>query len=159
MEKITFRAFLLLFVAIFVLAGIDSSARANIYIAQQGKTLPTAEPKKMEGREKDGFHKINVQALNEMLKKKDFLFVNVHTPYEGEIEKTDVLIPYDKIDQNINKLPADKKAKIVLYCRTDRMSNIAARTLVGLGYTNIWVVEGGMVKWKQEGYKLLHLDH
>jgi len=45
--------------------------------------------------------------LKTMLQKKDFYFINVHTPYEGEIEKTDAFIPYDRIDENLNKFPKD----------------------------------------------------
>jgi len=98
---------------------------------------------------------VDARGLAMMLVKKDFLFVNVHIPYEGEIEKTDLFIPYDEVEQNLDKLPADRNAKIVLYCRTDRMSNIAARTLVALGFRNVWVLEGGMIVWKQAGYPLL----
>ena len=90
-----------------------------------------------------------------MLKEKDFLFINVHTPYEGEIEKTDLFIPYDQIEQHVDRLPSDKEAKIVLYCRTDRMSNTAARTLVKLGFKNVWNLKGGMIGWRQAGYALV----
>jgi rhodanese-related sulfurtransferase len=90
-----------------------------------------------------------------MLKKKDFLFINVHIPYEGEIEKTDLFIPYEEMEQNLNKLPADKESKIVIYCRTDRMSIIAVRTLVKLGYKNVWNLKGGMTAWRQAGYPLI----
>jgi rhodanese-related sulfurtransferase len=31
------------------------------------------------------------------------------------------------------------------------MSNIAAEKLVGLGYTNVWNLDGGMVAWEQAG--------
>src|SRR3990167_10448621 len=78
---------------------------------------------------------ITSDQLREMLKNKDFYFMNVHTPYEGEIEKTDAFIPYNEIDKNLDKLPKDKNAKIVLYCRSGRMSKIAAQSLVDLGYT------------------------
>ena len=92
--------------------------------------------------------------LHSMLASKDFTFVNVHIPFEGNIAATDLSIPYDQIDQNLALLPADKNAKIVLYCRSDRMSNIAAKTLVKLGYTNIWNLDGGMVAWEQAGFPL-----
>lgn len=94
---------------------------------------------------------INADQLQDMLKNKDFVFVNVHIPFEGDIAHTDLSIPYDEIDQHLDKLPAEKDARIVLYCRSDRMSTIAAETLVGLGYTNVANLDGGMVAWEQAG--------
>jgi rhodanese-related sulfurtransferase len=53
----------------------------------------------------------------------------------------------------MEKLP-DKQSKIVLYYRSGHMSAIAAETLVGLGYTNIWNLSGGMMAWEQAGLKI-----
>jgi rhodanese-related sulfurtransferase len=91
--------------------------------------------------------------LKQMLAAKDFVFINVHIPYEGEIALTDAFIPYDQVEDAsyIAQLPADKNAKIFLYCRSGRMSAIAAEKLVPLGYTNIWNLEGGMVAWESAG--------
>src|SRR4030043_760535 len=96
---------------------------------------------------------VSVVELQTMLANKDFTFVNVHIPFEGDIAGTDLSIPYDQITQNLDKLP-DKNAKIVLYCRSDRMSNIAAKSLVGLGYINIWNLDGGMVDWEGAGLEI-----
>jgi len=92
--------------------------------------------------------------LNTMLKSKDFVFINVHIPFAGNIPDTDLSIPYDQVEQNLSQLPTDKNAKIVLYCRSGRMSQIAADEFVSLGYTNIWNLEGGMVDWEQAGYEI-----
>ncbi len=100
------------------------------------------------------YQDINSDQLYTMLKNKDFYFVNVHIPYEGEIEKTDAFIPYDEIEKNFDKLPKDKNAKIVLYCRSGRMSAIAAKTLTGLGYTNVYNHILGMHDWQSKGYPL-----
>ena len=104
----------------------------------------------------DGGSYLNVapSELNSMLADKDFVFINVHIPFAGNIASTDLSIPYDQIDQNLTQLPADKNAKIVLYCRSGRMSAIAAETLVKLGYTDIWNLDGGMVAWEQAGYEI-----
>jgi rhodanese-related sulfurtransferase len=93
--------------------------------------------------------------LAAMLKKKDFLFINVHTPYEGEIKNTDAFIPFDKITNDLDKLPKEKTAKIVLYCRSGRMSEIAARKLAQLGFNQVFHLSGGMIDWQKSGYKIL----
>lgn len=100
------------------------------------------------------YKNITAQELNTMLKNKDFVFINTHIPFAGNIAGTDLSIPYDQIGQNLSQLPADKNAKIVLYCRSGRMSAIAAESLVKLGYTNIWNLQGGMDGWVQAGYTL-----
>ena len=102
------------------------------------------------------YNNINADELDSMLKKKDFVFVNVHIPFEGNIADTDLSIPYDQITEPVNlaQLPVDKNAKIILYCRSGRMSEIAAEALVKLGYTNIWNLDGGMVGWEQAGFEI-----
>src|SRR3972149_12190419 len=72
---------------------------------------------------------ITVAQLKTLLESKDFLLVNVHIPYEGEIKGTDLFVPYNEIEQNLSKLPSDKVAKIVVYCRSGSMRGIAAKTL------------------------------
>ena len=94
---------------------------------------------------------VSVAELQAMLANKDFTFVNVHIPFEGDIANTDLSIAYNEIEQNLQQLPGDKSAKIVLYCRSGRMSSIAAEKLVDLGYTNVWDLAGGMVAWEQAG--------
>jgi phage shock protein E len=102
------------------------------------------------------YQNITPAELNTMLKNKDFVFINVHVPFAGNIAETDFSIAYDLITDpaNLAQLPADKNAKIILYCRSGRMSQMAAEDLVKLGYTNIWNLDGGMVGWKQAGYEI-----
>ena len=94
-------------------------------------STPTAVPAPVTKVEVEGGSYTNVtpNQLSEMLKQKDFFFVNVHIPYEGEIEPTDAQIPYDQTAQQLSQYPADKQAKIMLYCRSGRMSAIAAAML------------------------------
>lgn len=100
------------------------------------------------------YKNVTAHELNEMLKKKDFVFINVHIPFAGDIPETDLSIPYDQIEQNLSQMPSDKNRKIVLYCRSGRMSEIAAESLVSLGYTNVWNLNGGMLAWEQAGFEI-----
>lgn len=111
-----------------------------------GKSAPSQQSK---------YTDITSDKLYAMLKNKDFYFVNVHIPYEGEIEKTDAFIPYNEIDKNLDNLPKDKNAKIVLYCRSGKMSAEAAKKLTDLGYTNVQNLLLGMHDWQSKGYQLI----
>ena len=51
-------------------------------------------------------------------------------------------------------LPKDKKAELVIYCRSGRMSTIAAQALVKLGYSNVRELRGGFNAWVAAGLKL-----
>lgn len=79
--------------------------------------------------------------------------VNVHTPYAGEIDGTDTFIAFDEIVGD-SRLPTDKDAELVLYCQSGRMSQTAAESLVGAGYTNVADLEGGMDAWQDAGMPL-----
>lgn len=87
--------------------------------------------------------------------RKDYFLVNVHTPFAGAIAGTDAFIPYDETAARLKEYPADRNAKIVVYCRSGRMSEIAARVLALAGYTNVLDLSGGMIGWKAAGFTVL----
>jgi len=97
---------------------------------------------------------VTATVLSRMLAKKNFLLVNVHIPFEGELAGTDLAFPFNQVEANLARLPADKRARVVLYCRSGRMSDIAARALVKLGFTDVWNLDGGMIAWQEAGYPL-----
>lgn len=118
-----------------------------------GSTAGSQADANVVSTEKGQYTNISVEELETMLENKDFVFVNVHIPFEGNIPGTDLSIPYNTIDQHLDQLPA-KDARIVLYCRSDSMSHEAARTLADLGYTNLYNLTGGFNAWRAAGLPL-----
>ena len=100
----------------------------------------------------NSYKNMTVDELNHQLKNKDFALVDVHIPEQKHINGTDAFIPYDDIENQLDKFPSDKNAKIVLYCRTGHMSQIAAEKLAQRGYTNVYNVVGGIVEWNSKGH-------
>ena len=105
----------------------------------------------------NGGHWTNVSAdqLAQMLREDDLTLINVKTPYSNEIDGTDLWIPYDQLEAKASELPSDKGAMIVVYCVSGHQSAIAAQTLLDLGYTNVWNLDGGMNAWSASGRGLV----
>jgi rhodanese-related sulfurtransferase len=129
---------ILIFLYALILTGCSGSA-------QRSENQTTGDPG-------GSYTNISVEELRDMLESKDFTFVNVHIPFEGDIPETELSIPYNEIEQNLDLLPAEKDARIILYCRSGNMSSIAAETLARLGYSNVQNLEGGMIAWEKAGF-------
>jgi rhodanese-related sulfurtransferase len=91
------------------------------------------------------YKNISVDQFIKMMNHKDFILINVHIPYQGEIDETDQ-----------NELPNDKDVKIVVYCMAGPMGFIAAENLVSMGYTRVKHFRGGMRAWTKNGKQLVH---
>lgn len=97
---------------------------------------------------------VSVQELQTMLESKDFVMVNVHIPWQGDIPQTDQRLAYDQIRENLDQLPPEKDAKILVYCLTSGMAKKAIATLLAEGYTNLWMLDGGTTVWEEAGLSL-----
>ena len=60
-----------------------------------------------------------------------------------------ILIPYTEIDNKAEEMMPDKDKLILVYCRSGRLSKIAAESLAKLGYTNVKEF-GGIIDWPYE---------
>lgn len=152
MRGLCVRVPILLIISVVVVALVACGTSGQVATPISGSETLQTQQVPVEGG--GTYTDVNAAGLATMLESKDFLLINVHIPYEGEIEETDLFIPYNDIEQNLDKLPTDKGAKLVLYCRSGGMGAIAARTLVKLGYTDVWNLDGGMIAWEQAGYPL-----
>ncbi|MFV0254545.1 MAG: rhodanese-like domain-containing protein [Erysipelotrichaceae bacterium] len=85
----------------------------------------------------------------ELLKNDGVFLLDVREVSEyqnGHLEAA-VLIPYDSLAFNADKLPSDKNTTILVYCHSGRRSNIAAKELVKMGYTKVFDF-GGIIDWQ-----------
>ena len=98
-----------------------------------------------------GYEMISVDDLESVMNEEEITLINVHIPLEGNISETDLAIPFDEVDDYLDQLPQDKDEKIVIYCRSGGMGDTASETLVKLGYTNVWNLDGGYNTWKAVG--------
>jgi rhodanese-related sulfurtransferase len=148
--------------------GVAVAVAAVVVVAVLGVGLLNGSPKgsadtaSAEGTtvQANGGHWTNItpDRLATMLGHKDFTLLNVKTPYSGEIDGTDLYIPYDQVAARAAELPADKAAKVVVYCRSGHESAMAAQSLIDLGYTNIDNLDGGMTAWTASGRQLVTVD-
>lgn len=106
------------------------------------------------GKTTEAFARLDPATFADRMQNTDAVVINVHIPYEGELEQTDEFIPYDKILGD-SRLPQDKNSEILLYCRSGRMSEEAGTALHNAGYTKVSHLEGGMRGWEADGRPLV----
>lgn len=135
--------------AFFMLFGLMSFSACAQRVDTQDVAQVSSE------KNSNGYTDITVSQLAEMLNdNQEALLINVHIPYAGNIPQTDMSIPFNQIDANLDQLPTDKDAPLIIYCRSGSMSTQAAETLVRLGFTNVFEVDGGMNAWQNSGREL-----
>ena len=114
----------ILFVAVLVLSGCGGAVRQN-----------------------GEYRKISPDQAQQMMQD-DVIILDVRTPEEfdgGHIENA-ILLPDYEVKDNVQNISPDKTKTILIYCRTGRRSEIAAKQLINMGYTNA-IDFGGIVDW------------
>ncbi len=81
--------------------------------------------------------------------KKDCFVLDVRTPEEVSIEAIDdaVNIELDKLRENLDRIPKDKK--IMIYCGVGLRGYVAARILKQHGFEDVYNLSGGLKVYKQ----------
>ncbi len=59
----------------------------------------------------------------------------------------EVLIPIGDLRKRINELPEDKNKEVICYCKISLRGYEAASLLMANGWTNVKVMEGGIMAW------------
>lgn len=100
------------------------------------QTISVAELKKHYDNDTN-FCLIDVRELNE--------WQEIHIPKAIHICK-------DDLKENIQKNVLEHTTPIYLHCRSGVRSIQAAKTLLELGYKNVFSVDGGIIAWASAGF-------
>ena len=76
--------------------------------------------------------------------------LDVRNPVEFEQIRLNIgekLIPLGQLRNKLTELPADKNTEIVVWCKISLRGYEAALIIQANGYTNVKVLEGGLVTW------------
>lgn len=96
---------------------------------------------------------ISAKQARELIdREKDVFILDVRTQeeYNDAHIKGANLIPIQELEQNINKIPKDKK--VIVHCAKGKRSAKACEILKDEGLKELYNVEGGINQWKSEGY-------
>ena len=96
----------------------------------------------------DGISAIEVKAKVDA--GEDLFLLDVRGPDEYEQMRLGIgetLIPLGRLRTDVDKLPSDKEKEIAVYCKISLRGYEAACFLRSLGYTNVRVMEGGVIAW------------
>ncbi len=80
----------------------------------------------------------------------DFDFVDVREQFEWDIAHINGtrLVPLGTLHQSLDTF--DKNRDIVIHCKSGARSRKAANTLIDAGFTRVWNVEGGILRWADD---------
>ena len=92
---------------------------------------------------------LSAQEFNQILADETVFVLDVHTPEQVHIPRTEAVIAYDQLEEQQDQLPADKATPIAVYCRSGGMSAEAVQTLAKLGYTTVYELAGGLQAYQE----------
>lgn len=105
----------------------------------------------MQNKLKGYFKGISAEDFKEKLKdKQPMLLLDVRNPDEYEQMRLGVgekLIPLGQLRKRLDELPEDKRTEIITWCKISLRGYEAALILQAYGYTNVKVLEGGIMAW------------
>ena len=97
---------------------------------------------------------ISTSDLTTMLASQDIILVDINLVEDAQKFYIDhpkrVHIPLDELNVRLPQIPKDKT--VVIMCLKGKRSPTAVRYLIGKGYKDVVMVNGGIQKWVLEGH-------
>jgi len=95
--------------------------------------------------------KLTPQQAQEMMETNDVIILDVRTQTEfdtGHLPDA-ILLPDYEVSEKAEAVIPDKSSIIIVYCRSGRRSETASRTLIRMGYAQVYDI-GGIQSWTGE---------
>lgn len=87
---------------------------------------------------------------------KDFILLDIREPNEVSAAKIDadeaMTIPRGLVEFVFTKKVKDHNKPVVVYCKAGSRGALTAAALKDLGYKNVYNLDGGILKWINEGH-------
>ena len=98
---------------------------------------------------------IKAEDVIPQIEQEDWQFVDVRTPGEverGYLKGTDHFFDYNsyKFEQQVERL--DKSRPVLFICHSGARSRHAAQLLVKKGFTEVYDLQGGLMRWQDPSY-------
>jgi NADPH-dependent 2,4-dienoyl-CoA reductase/sulfur reductase-like enzyme/rhodanese-related sulfurtransferase len=111
----------------------------------------------MQNKRKGRFVGIKPYEVKEKLDNKEnifFLDLRGYDEYEAmRLGRGEMLIPLGELRQRLNELPEDKNTEIITFCKISLRGYEGATVLMAHGYSNVKVMEGGIMAWHHKREK------
>lgn len=119
-----------------------SGARDSVPVESAGPGPPETQAGRMAAAEARQFLAAHPEAL----------VLDVRNPDEWEDQYGHIegarQIPLPELSARAGEVEGWKDKPVVLVCRSGRRSQMAAEILAGLGYRQVFNLEGGMIAWR-----------
>lgn len=115
-------------------------------------------PQESEQTNRKSYTNVSVEDLNNVVKANDdVVILDVRTSPEVKEGFVQGALNFDVKGSSFKQQAADldKSKTIYVYCRSGHRSQIASKTLIDLGFTDVRNVEGGFMAWAQNGYQII----
>ncbi len=120
----------------------------------KGNNKKVEEVENMAGQEnifEEKEVKVSIDEAKEIIKNDgELLILDTRTQEEydaGHIEGA-ILIPYNKLEMNLDELDGYEDKPILVYCRTGSRSAVAVDILIENGFNKIYHMNQGFSRWK-----------
>ena len=125
-----------------------------IFTFTKGNNKKVEEVENMAGQEnifEEKEVKVSIDEAKEIIKNDgELLILDTRTQEEydaGHIEGA-ILIPYNKLEMNLDELDGYEDKPILVYCRTGSRSAVAVDILIENGFNKIYHMNQGFSRWK-----------